>query len=88
MECHGLPGSSKTSAAKGMFPDPPQFFERKVMGNDPVGQNYWVVANGIRLTGMPGYRESLSEEQLWQVSQFVSNRGKLPASVENALSAK
>ncbi len=88
VECHGLPGSTKTNAAKGMFPDPPQFFERKVMGNDPVGQNYWVVANGIRLTGMPGYKGSLSEEQLWQVSQFVSNRGKLPASVDNALAGK
>ena len=42
-----------------MYPAPPQFFERKVMGNDPVGQNYWIVANGIRLTGMPGYRQSL-----------------------------
>ena len=88
VDCHGLPGSSKTIAAKGMFPDPPQFFERAVMGNDPVGQNYWVVANGIRLTGMPGYRESLSEEQMWQVAQFVSNRSKLPASVESALAAK
>jgi mono/diheme cytochrome c family protein len=88
VECHGLPGSSKTNAAKGMFPDPPQFFEQKVMGNDPVGQNYWVVANGIRLTGMPGYKESLNEQQMWQVAQFVSNRGKLPASVEDALAAK
>jgi mono/diheme cytochrome c family protein len=80
VECHGLPGSQKTLSAKGMFPDPPQFFERKVMGNDPVGQNYWVVANGIRLSGMPGYKESFTEEQMWQVSQFLSNRGKLPES--------
>ena len=82
VECHGLPGAPRSVASKGMFPDPPQFFERKVMGNDPVGQNYWVVANGIRLTGMPGYRGALSEEQMWQVSQFLSNRGKLPDSVE------
>src|SRR5579885_756396 len=72
IECHGLPGSAKTATAKGMFPDPPQFFERKVMGNEPVGQDYWVVANGIRLSGMPGYKESLSDQQLWQVSQFLS----------------
>jgi mono/diheme cytochrome c family protein len=88
VECHGLPGSSKTNAAKGMYPDPPQFFERKVMGNEPVGQDYWVVANGIRLTGMPGYRESLSEEQLWQVAQFLANRDKLPASADGILTGK
>ncbi len=78
VECHGQPGSTPSIASKGMYPPPPQFFERKVMGNDPVGQNYWIVANGIRLTGMPGYRLSLTEQQLWQVSQFLSNRDKLP----------
>lgn len=79
VECHGQPGGGTPSAiSKGMYPPPPQFFDRKVMGNDPVGQNYWIVANGIRLTGMPGYRQSLSEQQLWQVSQYLSNRDKLP----------
>lgn len=87
VECHGLPGGPRSTAAKGMFPEPPQFFEIKVMGNEPVGQNYWVVANGIRLTGMPGYRESLSAEQIWQVSQFLSNRGKLPESVEKIVTS-
>ena len=40
-----------SAASKGMYPPPPQFFDQKVMGNDPVGQNYWIVANGIRLNG-------------------------------------
>jgi len=85
VECHGLPGGSASAASKGMYPPPPQFFERKVMGNDPVGQNYWIVANGIRLTGMPGYRQSLNDQQLWQVSQFLSNRANLPAAVADLL---
>ncbi|MEQ1884353.1 MAG: cytochrome c [Bryobacteraceae bacterium] len=85
VECHGLPNSQRTAAAKGMFPDPPQFFERRATGVDPVGQNYWVVANGIRLTGMPGYKRSLSEQQIWQVSQFLSNRGTLPPAAQQAL---
>lgn len=80
VECHGLPDTPRSATAKGMFPDPPQFFERKVPGVDPVGQNYWVVSNGIRLSGMPGYKESLTDQQMWQVSQFLSNRGKLPES--------
>jgi thiosulfate dehydrogenase len=82
VECHGQPGVAPSVISKGMYPPPPQFFERKVMGNDPVGQNYWIVANGIRLTGMPGYRQSLTEQQLWQVSQFLSNRGNLPDSAK------
>ena len=83
--CHGLPGGQASVESKGMFPQPPQFFESKVMGNDPVGQNYWIVANGIRLTGMPGYRQALSDLQLWQVSQFLSNRGKLPPGASKLL---
>jgi len=82
VECHGQPGSTPTPHSKGMYPPPPQFFERKVMGNDPVGQNYWIVANGIRLTGMPGYRQSLTEQQLWQVSQYLSHRSNLPDSAK------
>jgi mono/diheme cytochrome c family protein len=86
VECHGLPGGAGTPAAKGMYPPPPQFFERMAMGNDPVGQNYWIVANGIRLTGMPGYKGSLTDQQLWQLAQFLSNRSQLPASASAALS--
>ncbi len=94
VECHGLPAGSpnsvpnatpKTAAAKGMYPPPPQFFERQTIGNDPVGQDYWIVANGIRLTGMPGYKESLSDQQLWQLAQFISNRGNLPDRVSQLL---
>lgn len=87
VECHGLPGGTPSAISKGMFPPPPQFFERKVMGNEPVGQDYWIVANGIRLTGMPAYRQALNEEQLWQVSQFVANRDKLPPSATGVLAA-
>jgi len=88
VECHGLPGGSTSAVAQGMYPAPPQFFDRKVMGNDPVGQNYWIVANGIRLTGMPGYRQSLNDQQLWQVSQFVSHRAALPPSATELLTSK
>jgi thiosulfate dehydrogenase len=88
VECHGLPGGTASAISKGMYPPPPQFFEQKVMGNDPVGQNYWIVANGIRLTGMPGYRSSLNDQQIWQVSQFLSHRGTLPASATGLLTDK
>ncbi|MEO8053171.1 MAG: cytochrome c, partial [Acidobacteriota bacterium] len=88
VECHGLPGGTPSDASKGMYPPPPQFFDQKVMGNDPVGQNYWIVSNGIRLTGMPGYRQSLGDQELWQVSQFLSHRGALPAAATELLSSK
>lgn len=88
VDCHGLPGGTPSAASKGMYPAPPQFFDQKPFGNEQVGQHYWIIANGIRLTGMPGYKPSLSEEQLWQLSQFVINRGKLPEGARAVLAGK
>jgi thiosulfate dehydrogenase len=79
--CHGLPGQHATSAAKGMFPLPPQFLNKdELMTDDPVGRSYWIISNGIRLTGMPGFTGMLSDTQIWQLSQVIKNADKLPAS--------
>jgi mono/diheme cytochrome c family protein len=85
--CHGLPGQEQTAIAKGQFPKPPELFKRKGVTDDPVGETYWKVANGIRLTGMPGFSDSLSTEQMWQVSLFLLDRDKLPPTVLTALQA-
>jgi mono/diheme cytochrome c family protein len=66
-----------------MFPSPPQLFHGNGVTDDPVGETYWKVANGIRLTGMPAFRGSLTDEQLWQVSQLLANANKLPVGVRD-----
>lgn len=76
--CHGLPDQDQSAIAKGMYPEPPQLFVHKVT-DDPAGETYWKVANGIRLTGMPGFKGSLSETEMWQVSLMLANEDKLPA---------
>ena len=83
--CHGLPGEEPTAIAKGEFPKPPALFKGKGVTDDPAGETYWKVANGIRLTGMPGFTGSLTTDQMWQVSLLLANADKLPADVNNAL---
>ncbi|MGI9102059.1 MAG: c-type cytochrome [Terriglobales bacterium] len=84
--CHGLPGQAQQpDAAKGMFPKPPQLFQGHGVTDDPPGETYWKVKNGIRLTGMPAFQKSLSEKQLWQVSLLLANADKIPASVQQVL---
>jgi thiosulfate dehydrogenase len=85
--CHGLPGQPQTAIAKGMFPVPPMLLEGKGVTDDPAGETYWKVANGIRLTGMPGFKPSLSETQMWQVSVMLAQADKLPAAVKQTLAA-
>jgi thiosulfate dehydrogenase len=83
--CHGLPGRDQTAIAKGEFPKPPELFKGKGVTDDPAGVTYWKVANGIRLSGMPGFNGSLSSEEMWQVSLLLSNADKLPATVRTVL---
>jgi thiosulfate dehydrogenase len=84
--CHGVPDQPATLAAKGMFPLPPQLFNKdEMVTDDPVGRTYWTVKNGLRMTGMPGFGEMLSENQLWQVSLLLSQADKLPAGTKGAL---
>jgi len=82
--CHGT-ADAPSPMAKSMFPTAPQLWATHGNGvvgvsDDPVGETYWKVKNGIRLTGMPAYHKALSETQLWQVSLLLSMADKpLPA---------
>lgn len=73
--CHGLYGHNSDFAAH-MYPHAPQLWAphgHGVVGvsDDPVGETYWKVANGIRLTGMPAFDKVLNQTQMWQVSLLL-----------------
>ena len=79
--CHGFHGKPSSFGAH-MFPNAPPLWEKhrnsNVVGvsDDPPGETYWKVANGIRLTGMPSYKDVLTETQMWQVSLLLANADK------------
>ena len=84
--CHGLPDQPPGAIAKGMFPPPPSLFSpREGVTNDPEGKIYWTVKHGIRLTGMPGFQESLSDTELWQVSLLLLKANQLSEPVRQSL---
>jgi thiosulfate dehydrogenase len=88
--CHGTPGHD-VPFAKAMYPDAPQLWKKHSNGvvgvsDDEVGETYWRVSNGIRLTGMPSYRKVLSDTEMWQVSLLLKNADKeLPLPVARLL---
>jgi thiosulfate dehydrogenase len=84
--CHGLPGQDQTAIAKGMFPKPPKLMEGTGVTDDPPQETYWKVQNGIRLTGMPGFHDVLTAQQMWQVTLLLANANKLPQKAKDALS--
>jgi thiosulfate dehydrogenase len=82
--CHGLPDHPVDYVSM-MFPKPPQLFKGKGVTDDPASESYWKAANGIRLSGMPAFKDKLTNTQLWQVSQLVAHANELPASVKKTL---
>lgn len=86
-DCHGLPGEEKPVMAKGMYPTPPQLFHGVGVTDDEAWESYWKVENGIRMTGMPGFKGQLTETQIWQVSVLVKNADKISEAVRKELGA-
>ena len=90
--CHGTPGRD-VAFAKSMYPAAPQLWKKHAKGNvvgvsdDEPGETYWKVANGIRLTGMPAYKNVLTDTQMWQVTLLLKNADQqLPDPVMKILS--
>ena len=78
--CHGLPGQPSEFAAH-MYPPAPQLWKSHRPGvvgvsDDPPGETYWKVDNGLRLTGMPAFNKILSQTQRWQVTLLLANANK------------
>ena len=71
-----------------MFPKPAQLFTGHGVTDDPPGETYWKTANGIRLTGMPAYKQTLSDQQMWQVSVMLANADKLADEAVTIVSTK
>lgn len=89
--CHGLHGKP-APIGQNMFPMAPPLWEthgsRGVVGvsDDPPGETYWKVDNGIRLTGMPDFKTQLTNTEIWQVSVLLANADKpLPPAVLSLL---
>jgi hypothetical protein len=90
--CHGL-HNKPAAVGNHMYPDAPPLLEAhrndpNVVGvsDDSVGETYWKVENGIRLTGMPSFKAQLSDTEMWQVSIFLANANKpMPPAVLDIL---
>jgi thiosulfate dehydrogenase len=83
--CHGLPDAQRTVISQGMSPKPPQLFKGTGVTDDEPWESYWKVEGGIRMTGMPGFKDHLAETQVWQVVQLVKNADKISPAVKAEL---
>jgi mono/diheme cytochrome c family protein len=83
--CHGTAkgDASASPIAKGEYPAPPQLATNGVE-DDPEGNFFWIIAHGIRWTGMPAWRGTLNDEQIWTLALFLKHMDKLPPAAQQA----
>ncbi|MHB8253044.1 MAG: c-type cytochrome [Acidiferrobacter sp.] len=81
--CHGTSQGTVSASpiARGEYPKPPQLASNGVE-DDPIGYTFWKVKNGIRLTGMPSFKGTLTDRQIWTVALFLKHMSTLPPAVE------
>jgi mono/diheme cytochrome c family protein len=48
------------------------------MADMPEHQNFYILQHGIRWTAMAGWKNVLSEQQIWQLVTFLSHMHDLP----------
>ncbi len=73
VSCHGAPGKEESELSKGLNPHPP-YLVRSAKYMDPK-ELFWVTKNGIKMTGMPAWGTTHSDEKIWAMVAFMK---KLP----------
>jgi mono/diheme cytochrome c family protein len=84
--CHSAPGTSLSPIGQGIYPSAPILLAltRK---NHP-NQMFWVIKNGIKMTGMADFGKSLSDQQIWDLAAFLQQDRGIKASDYANLMAK
>jgi len=55
--------------AKGLYPLPPKLESRGIQAMTDA-ETFWVVKNGIKMTGMPAFGPTHDDEELWGIVAF------------------
>ena len=72
--CHGAPGVTPSTFARGLNPPPPSLAE--AVPDWTPSELYWITKNGIKMSGMPAFSPSYGEDELWALVAFLQ---RLPA---------
>jgi mono/diheme cytochrome c family protein len=74
-ECHGADGHADTSLGRSMAP-PAMDLSSAHVQHWSDAELFWIIQNGVRLTGMPAWKSSISEDDTWKLTRFIH---KLPS---------
>ena len=67
--CHGAPGIPRDQQGQAMYPVPPDL--AIAVPDWTPGELYWVLENGIKLSGMPAWGPTHRGDELWALVAFI-----------------
>lgn len=85
--CHGASGVDAAEYGQGLNPPAPDLSLPRVQRRTD-GELFWIVSNGLRMTGMPAFSPTHKEEELWKIVAFVRHLPEITSDEEKALRAE
>ena len=84
--CHANNGSGDSEMGKHMYPPAPDMRKPETQ-NLTDGELFYIIQNGIRLTGMPSWGSGTSqdEQDSWKLVRFIRHLPKLTAQEEQEM---
>jgi mono/diheme cytochrome c family protein len=73
--CHGSDGRGMTAIGRNLYPKAPDMAGPDTQRRSD-GELFYIISNGIRFTGMPGWGGEDSPQEIWQLVSFIRH---LPA---------
>ena len=69
--CHGAPGEPN-DMVKGWYPKPPELY--KFSKENDAKEFFWITKNGVKMTAMPAFKPMQTDEQIWAITAFVTQK--------------
>lgn len=84
--CHTPPGREPTVQSAGLNPRPPALAE--LAARRTPEEAFWVIQNGVRMTGMPAFGPTHADAELWPLVAFLKRAEHLDGPGYDALVAR
>ncbi|TAN23966.1 MAG: c-type cytochrome [Acidobacteria bacterium] len=84
--CHGSDGKSQNPLGLAMYPPAMDLTSPHVQAWKDA-ELYWIINNGIRLTGMPGWHSMISSDDIWKLTRYVHALPKMTPAEDAKLAA-
>ncbi len=68
-ECHLAPGTGTSAIRAGLNPRPPVL--ARVVSHTPPAELFWIIKNGIKMTGMPAWGQTQDDASIWTIVAFL-----------------